>query len=669
MSKNIFEELPSRKGTSAEARPQLKGGSAERGGSTMGASDVEQGADPKAKAEKRVRQAVYDIRYRARREDVPLGQALSQYMQNSKLTPQEQAAVKSQLKEEYEVADMISDATANALYRVFVMNETTSEQIDPSQEYLEELNQTKDRKYHVRVTDKNTGKTYYRYATREKVNQLRANPNIRSVEMLDKMDPTYGKKPYEGERKRGEQTAAVASGKGLDAVGKEDKDIDNDGDHDKNDKYLLNRRKVRGSAIATRKEDFIWSEETTSTEGQNKKKLTGKGVDNYSTGVVKVSPDENSAVKKEEYSSGLRRFHSALQFEATMTSAEKKEEKKLKNKYDKSGMKDSMKKQYGEKGKNIYFATIRKKAMQNAHYEFEDGTLLDEMGMPILGVVKKDSAKKEGPSCDTNSDDMRSLPTKVNLIKNKMRAMGLKMSYEPEGKQIDEIAPLVAAGLAAGAALAGGAVIKRSQDAAKSGVDAAKKGQKIKPGIGIGNAAYGMQKHNDALKDVMKQYNSYESEGEMVDEARAIGRTRSTDANPRGAAVRLSSGRGSTMTPARGLGASKPEGDDEERSSRQKEQAKKDRRAAAIDRAEEGEDRLSRLVRSVQNSSYEPEGEVLEDYVVVKKDGSRQIVKGDPPTPKVKPSPYNRALAKKQKKEASRNRDENPYIARPGESD
>jgi hypothetical protein len=109
---------------------------------------------------------------------------------------------------------------------------------------------------------------------------------------------------------------------------------------------------------------------------------------------------------------------------------------------------------------------------------------------------------------------------------------------------------------------------------------------------------------------------SNEPEGEMVDEARAIGRTRSTDANPRGAAVRVSSGRGSTMTPARGLGASKPKGDDEERSNRQKEQAKKDRRAAARDRAEEGEDRLSRLVRSVQNSSYEPEGEVLEDYVL-----------------------------------------------------
>jgi len=36
----------------------------------------------------------------------------------------------------------------------------------------------------------------------------------------------------------------------LDPVGKEDKDIDNDGDHDKTDKYLLNRRKVRTKIIA-----------------------------------------------------------------------------------------------------------------------------------------------------------------------------------------------------------------------------------------------------------------------------------------------------------------------------------------------------------------------------------------------------------------------------------
>ena len=47
-----------------------------------------------------------------------------------------------------------------------------------------------------------------------------------------------------------------------------------------------------------------------------------------------------------------------------MTSAEKAKEKKLKAKYDPSEMKQSMIDQYGEeKGKKIYFATIRKKAM------------------------------------------------------------------------------------------------------------------------------------------------------------------------------------------------------------------------------------------------------------------------------------------------------------------
>ena len=37
--------------------------------------------------------------------------------------------------------------------------------------------------------------------------------------------------------------------KTLDPVGKEDKDIDNDGDHDKSDKYLLNKRKTIAKAM------------------------------------------------------------------------------------------------------------------------------------------------------------------------------------------------------------------------------------------------------------------------------------------------------------------------------------------------------------------------------------------------------------------------------------
>ena len=43
------------------------------------------------------------------------------------------------------------------------------------------------------------------------------------------------------------------SEKKLDPVGKEDKDIDNDGDHDKSDKYLLARRKKVSKIIAAKK--------------------------------------------------------------------------------------------------------------------------------------------------------------------------------------------------------------------------------------------------------------------------------------------------------------------------------------------------------------------------------------------------------------------------------
>jgi hypothetical protein len=98
-----------------------------------------------------------------------------------------------------------------------------------------------------------------------------------------------------------------------------------------------------------------------------------------------------------------------------------------------------------------------------------------------------------------------------------------------------------------------------------------------------------------------------------LDEAKAVGSVRSGDENPRGAEVRVSSGRGMTMTPAKGLGASKPSGDDAERRAKYNSQVKADRRAAAKDRAAEGDDRIGRLIRSVQKNSFELEGEQIQE--------------------------------------------------------
>ena len=568
MKRNISEELPARKFAPAAVNSSPDDSKKEKSSQS----------DPAKKA----KQAVYDIRYRARREDIPLLQAFSQYMQNSSLGEQDRAMIKAKLfgkdgggmkAEDFRPLFMeaASESISNALYKVFV-KESNQEQEQIQLTYVEELQSTEDRKYQVKVTDKNSGKTYVRLATREKISQLRLNPNISEVEIIS-IDPDvktgYGS-PYEGERKRGEQTAAVTSGKGL-------KDYDGDG------KVESGAKEYRGAV-----HNAI----------QRKKGGTPDGKD-------------TSNVKEDYlYEAGKKKIKKSEIFDVMPP-----------------GKKNTItigSKEGGSPDGGII----------NAHTELH-GTVIVETGYSkFLKIVSSGKGEKEklnpakvdmnGPQVGCDDPDPRSMKTASNLVKTKLRLMGLRplmMSNESEGDQLDEIAPLVAAGLAAGAALAGGAVIKRSQDAAKSGVDAAKKGQKIKPGIGIGNAAYGIQKRNDALKDVMKQYNSYEPEGEMVDEARAIGRTRSTDTNPRGAAVRVSSGRGSTMTPATGLGASKPTGDDEERSSRQKEQAKKDRRAAARDRAEEGEDRLSRLVRSVQNSSYEPEGEMVDEARAEEKRG------------------------------------------------
>ena len=264
MKNHIAEELPARKHAPAAA------GSGS--GATPADGDKKKGSEKSP--EQRAKQAVYDIRYRARREDIPLRQAFSQYMQNSSMGGQEKTIVKAKLfgkegggmkAEDFNpiFKDAASDNVAKALFKVFVEG-TEQEQEPISLTYFEELDSAEHRKYKVRVTDKNTKKSYVRMATREKINQLRANPNIESVEMTQ-----YGE-PYEGERKKGSQTARVAAGRGLDPVGQEDSDINNDGKVNKTDDYLKNRRNKIGSAIATRKEEFIHEAET---EDSNDKKI------------------------------------------------------------------------------------------------------------------------------------------------------------------------------------------------------------------------------------------------------------------------------------------------------------------------------------------------------------------------------------------------------------
>ena len=381
MSTDIAESLPKRKFAPA---PMVKKGAkaappaAAKKGGAKGAS--EEGS------EKRIRQAVYDIRYRARREDIDLKAAFAQYMSNSSLSQADRTAVREKIfgkkggmSEKFinDADNLALDGVASALYKVFVEKKEEEKELELA--YLQQLDEEPTKKYKVRVTDKN-GKSYVRFADRAKITELRGNPNIESVEMTE-----YGE-PYEGERKKGKMTAK-AKGGGLDPVGKEDKDIDNDGDHDKTDKYLLKRRKAIGAAIRKKadkkiKEAYL-ADGTISTEPKpGTKKITGKNEDgteinNYATGSVVLNPDDGSKPVKQ------KGIYAHLNLKGNSLS---EAQKKMIEMYD-----DKKKKE-------------------------EKKDKVSDM-MTKTSVKKEDEKEEEKP-------DMRGKYAMINIIKNKLRAAG-----------------------------------------------------------------------------------------------------------------------------------------------------------------------------------------------------------------------------------------------------
>ena len=246
----------------------------------------------KEKVEKQARQLAYDVRYKTKQSmaqksggKLDPAQVQKAYMSQLAKSPAP-PAVKSRAKqmlmgEDYkkDLGKLVSDSAATALYKVFVEHHQKDKDGNTIPHEGEEINE-EEKSYKVRVTDKKTGNSYVRMATRSKISELRSNPNISSVEMTE-----YGT-PTKSEKYKGKQTAKAKGGGGLDPVGKEDKDVNNDGKVNKTDSYLMNRRKAIGKAMA--KEEFL-ADGTTSTEPSGKK-INPKGVDNYKSGAVQIAP-------------------------------------------------------------------------------------------------------------------------------------------------------------------------------------------------------------------------------------------------------------------------------------------------------------------------------------------------------------------------------------------
>jgi len=259
------------------------------------------GGGAKEKVEKQARQLAYDTRYKVRQalkaksggkaDPMAVKKAYATQLAKSPASPAVKTRAKQMLMgEDYvDVNKLIADTTASAMFKVFVEHhkKDADGNVIPHEDEEEITEEdSKEKTYKVRVTDKESGNSYVRKATRAKISELRNNPNISSVEMTE-----YGE-VTKSEKYKGKKTAQAKGGGGLDPVGKEDGDINNDGKKDGTDKYLMNRRKAIGKAMAN-KESYSWREAFSGLiekKEEEDNKITGKGVNNKK--LIKVFPDE-----------------------------------------------------------------------------------------------------------------------------------------------------------------------------------------------------------------------------------------------------------------------------------------------------------------------------------------------------------------------------------------
>ena len=423
MSKNIVEELPARKHTpvAAPAAAKKEDGKADpKGGNTQEASA------------KRISQAVYDIRYRAKTDKITLEAAYNSYMGNSNLTKEEKDIVKERLfgkkgggvKEQFTVGvdDLAGDGVASALYKVFVENEEKELELS----YIKQLDESEEKKYKVRVTDK-TGKAYVRYATRSKITQLRANTNIKSVEMTEHGDVLAGQKKtkdYDGDGKK-ESSSKEHAGVVHNAIQRK-KGLKPDG------------KDTRKEALNDAWGKTFISDGTISTEPKGNKKVTGEDVDNYKTGAVKVAPTDSS--EDPSVKAARRGIYASFAHQKMLdTLAEKaacKSKSKKKEEYSEAivNTPECEKKPEEEKDMRGYYAKINVIKNKLRSMGAKNAMLLadpDEVEKCWDGKKKEDAVKEEStgghPGGDANTGK-----AKVDVVNKKGEKIGTKTYHNHE---------------------------------------------------------------------------------------------------------------------------------------------------------------------------------------------------------------------------------------------
>ena len=355
----------------------------------------------KAKLEKQARQLAYDTKYKVKQalsaksggkaDPAAVAKMYLAQLAKSPAPPAVKALAKKKLMgEEYvDVKGFVVDSVTDALLKVFV--EKKEETVE---EVIEE--EKGEKKFHIKVKDKKTGNTYHRYATRAKIAELRANPNIATVEMSHQGEAgTKAKKDYDGDGKV-ESPSKEHAGAVHNAI-QRSKGGTPDGKDTRKEEVEITEKKHEESKIG----------------GGNLKKLAAKANKRIDADVDgDVDTDDPKSTEMGEF----------------IPSPDGK--KKIKTKVQKED----------------YLSNWREEILEGKDEEEVDKEIDVMKGknkvkvMPELG----EECEKCGGDHDTKDhkkeeEDPRGMKTKVNLMRNKLRAMGLKMSHVPEGEVVSEV--------------------------------------------------------------------------------------------------------------------------------------------------------------------------------------------------------------------------------------
>ena len=561
MKNRIVEDLPARKFAPAAA------------GSAPAPVGKDNKKDNSGKTpEERAKQAVYDIRYKARREDIPLRQAFSEYMQNSSMGGQERNMVKQILfgkegggmrAEDFNpiFKNAASDNVAKALFKVFVEKKEIN--IEDLKEFYTRRNSRGELVFHVRITDKKTGNSYTRDVTREKLNKLRANPNI-DIEMSE-----Y-RKDSEIERTKGALTARVTAGKGLDYD--EDGTVESPAKEYRGAVHNAIQRKKGGvpdgKDTSGVKEEFIHEAGRKKKSNRPEQLDLKKGICNTVTiaptqggnervGMVAHNELEGELIAENGYSKFLKKVHS-LQEKAV--SQNQQQLAAMAIEYLDGNMPDA--------------SDAVKQMAKMGRKELKKFAKTSHKGLPEKVKEEMDCGSDDKKKKNGEEEDPRSMKTKIDIAKNIVRAAtGIKN-------------PMV--------------MVSNDED--------------VKEGLGLSVGASQL--------------------------ARLL-------ANPRTSAEQGAKNFQKNV--------SDPVG-----------RAVKGAVRAVVQPAN-----MSSGAQKARRDKYRPEevefeGEVLEDYMRVNSDGSRERVAGDPPKAKLKRKPLGHTPEQQRKMKKQPKTD---YRARPGESD